>query len=406
MPLAIDINKEQQSLLWRRHLLTEVMKSRELHDLALEPVLNPVEAQDASVRIEKSSTSLKWEWSNWTRVDISTNHLDEATVVRTYAAFQPPEARWRELPIVSEIEVRFESENGTSACAKMTVPELTNFGRDVEFGLWMHGNVRIRLSQPVTAARVDIELLRPGQNGTFKRRGSLFQFPPGVMQIDVPVPDDFFGIIAVVARQADGQQLIAAADFNDYGEVIPQDVVSERLQQAVEGRYNLAPPPQQPTLEEWLRSWPRDSQRRLSALYDSVRKHFQARQLPCNDEYLRTHPTGLFRYLTLTQCGYESPDPRRLIRRLNDNSFQKALNSVLPPLGAVIAALRTPAEKIWAIQNAGNPNLQGAVNEAKNEGVAALKRALHLADTRSDAIAAWESRRRSSSASADSEQNP
>jgi hypothetical protein len=103
----------------------------------------------------------------------------------------------------------------------------------------------------------------------------------------------------------------------------------------------------------------------------------------------------------LIQCGFESLDPRKLIKRLNHNSFQKALNSAVPALGAALAALRTPEEKIWAIQNARNPNLQEAVNEAKNEGVPALRRALHLADKRAEAIAAWQSRRAASSVSAD-----
>jgi hypothetical protein len=84
---------------------------------------------------------------------------------------------------------------------------------------------------------------------------------------------------------------------------------------------------------------------------------------------------------------------------LNSNNFQKALNSVLPALCAAIAALHDPNERIWAIQNAHNRYLPAAVSEAKNDGLAALARALHLADKRSEAIASWESRRPSFSSS-------
>lgn len=374
----------------------------QVYDLALEPVLNPPEAEDARVRIENSNTSLKWEWGNWTRVDISTNHLNESTVVRTYVAFQSPEARWRDLPLANEVEVRFQNDNGTTVCARMQVPELTNFGRDVEFGPWIQGKVRIRLSKPVAAATVEVELLRPSQYRTFKLKGIPKAFPRGEIQLDIPVPDDFFGIIAVVAKQHKSERLIAAADFNDNGEVIPQSIVNDRLQEMIESRYRVAPQPEQPNLEEWLGSWPSYSQHRLIALYNLARKHFAARQLTCKDEYLRTYSTGLLRYLTLIQCGFKSSDPGKLIRRLNHHSFQKALNSVVPALGAVMAALRTPEEKIWAIQNAGNPNLQEAVGAAKNEGMAALRRALHLADKRVEAIAAWKSRQAASSISAGS----
>ena len=400
MPLAIEINKDQQSLLWRRHLLTEVMKTMHVHDLTLEPVLNPPEAEDARVKIEKGHASMKWEWGNWTRVDISVNHLDKATVVRSYAIFQPPEAKWRDLPAVSELDVRFRNDNGTTACARMQVPELTNFGRDVEFGRWIQGSVQVRLARPVAAARVEVELLRLGQHGTFKLKGNPKAFAVGERQLDIPVPDDFFGIIAVVAKQHKSERLIAAADFNDHGEVIPQSIVNDKLQEVIDSRYSITSKPKPPSLEEWLRSWPSFSHQRLTALYELARQHFSRRQLTLDDEDLKAHPTGLLRYLTLIQCGFESLDPRKLIGRLNHNSFQKALNSAVPALGAAIAALRTPEEKIWAIQNARNPNLQEAVNEAKNEGVPALRRALHLADKRAEAIAARQSRRTASSVSA------
>lgn len=388
-------------MLWRRHLLTEVMKTMQVHDLTLEPVLNPPEAEDARVRIEKSNTSIKWEWGNWTRVDITVNQSEQVTVVRSYAVFQPPEAKWRDLPVVNEVEVRFRNDNGTTACAVLQVPELTNFGRDVEFGGWIQGSVQIRLSQPVADARVEVELLRPGQHGTFKLKGDPKAFPAGERQLDILVPDDFFGIIAVVAKQHRSERLIAAADFNDYGEVVPQSIVNDRLQEVIDRRYSLAAKPKPPSLEEWLRSWPSYSHHRLAALYDLIRQHFSKRQFILDDEYLKAHPTGLLRYLTLIQCGFDSPDPKKLIRRLNHNSFQKALNSAVPALGAAMTALRTPEEKIWAIQNARNPNLQEAVNEAKNEGVPALRRALHLADKRAEAIAAWQSRQTASSVAAD-----
>jgi hypothetical protein len=148
-----------------------------------------------------------------------------------------------------------------------------------------------------------------------------------------------------------------------------------------------------PTVEDWLGSWPSGSQHRLTNLYDRVRRHFSALQLNGADELLRTYPTGLLRYLTLIECGLKAADPPQLIRQLNGNNFQKSLNAALPALGAAIAALHDPNERIWAIRNAHNRNLATAVSEAKNDGLAALDRALHLADKRSEAIASWESRR-------------
>ena len=392
MRLAIEINKDQQSILWRRHFLSDVMKSLQLHELVQEPVMNPPEANDARVKIENTNASLKWEWGTWTRVDINANHQDESIVVRSYVPFQTAEAKWRDLPAFNEVEVRFENDNGTTACAKVQVPELTSFGRDVKFDQWISGRVRVRLSEPVTAARVEVELLLLSPERTFKRQGAPVAFPHTETQIDVHVPDTFFGVIAVIAKQSRSQRLIGAADFNDYGEVIPQDVVNDRLQEVIESRNGVVHAPKQLTVEEWLRSWPEHSQRCLTALHELALQHFSNHQLTYKDEYIREQATGLLRYLTLIQCGFKSSDPGRLIGRLNNNTFQKALNAVLPTLGAALTSLRTPTEKIWAIQNARNPNLQEAVSDARNEGVAALGRALHLADKRAEAIAAWKSR--------------
>lgn len=399
----VDINKDQ-SLFWRPHLLTEVMETKQLSDLTLEPVINPAEAGEVRVMLESSHAALRWEWRNWKQVEIRANHHDEATVVRTYVVSQPPEARWEDLPVVSEIEINFHDDNGTIARAKVQIPELTNFGRDVEFEQRVRGNVGVRLSKP-PSARVVVELLRLSQKGTFKLRGEPFQFPIGKAQIYVPVPEGFFGIIAVVAKQAQSEQLIAAADYHDDGEIVPQRIINDRLRDVIEGRYRVAPQPRLPSVEEWIRSWPSDSQHRLSVLYEQARQHFYERPVSGSDEFLRAFPTGLLRYLTLAGCGFVASNPEKLIRQLNNNSFQKALNLALPSLGAAIAALSTPEEKTWAIQNARNPNLVEAVREAGNEGMAALARALHLGDKRAEAIAAWEARQAPAFASVGSKQN-
>jgi hypothetical protein len=403
MPHSVDINKDQ-SLVWLPHLLTDVMRSKQWNDLALEPVLNAAEAGEARIMFESSHAALTWEWGKWRQVEISVNHLDESTVIRTYVASQPAEARWQHLPVVSEVEIAFHDDNGTTARAKVQVPELTNFGREVEFEQKIRGKVRVRLSTPAIGARVVVELLRLSQQGTFKLRGEPIPFPSGKTQIYVQVPEGFFGIIAVVAKRASSTQLIAAADYHDDGEIVPQLIINSRLRSVIEGHYRVTQSSLVPTIEEWIRSWPSDSQHRLSILHDHAQQHFHARTISGSDDFLRTYPTGLLRYLTLIECGFEFSDPLKLIGQLNNNSFQRALNSAMPSLGAAVAALSTPAERIWAIQNAHNRNLLEAVHEAGNDGLAALARALHLADKRAEAIAAWESRQASTFAAVGSKQ--
>lgn len=404
MPPTIDINTDQQALIWRPHLLTEVMKTLQVDDLILEPVINPVEANDARIRIASNQLSLKWGWGNWKQVDVSTRHGQQRTVMRSYVAPQSAEVQWKDLPAVSDLELTFHNENGTTASVKVQVPDLTNFGSDVEIGQKINGSVRIRLLKPMAPARVVVELLRLSQSGTFKLRGVPLEFKSEQRQINVAIPEDFFGIIAVVTKQEKSEWLIAAADCHDDGEVVQQRILNTRLQKVIDSRYRVASPPPSPNFEDWLRSWPSDAQRRFNMLYDRARRHFHERRLNGADELLRTSPTGLSRYLVLIECGFKASDPPKLIRQLNSNSFQNALDSALPALGAAIAALRNADERTWAIQNAHNHNLQEAVSEAKSDGLAALARALHLADKRSEAIVAWESRRRSSFASAGSKQ--
>jgi hypothetical protein len=398
MTSLIEIGKDQQCLVWQPHLLTEAMESRRWTDLMLEPVVNPGGGGAASVKIDCNDVSVKWVWGNWNRVEIGAANTEASGAARTYTRSQHSEAKWKELPAVRDVELTFYGAEGLTARAKVEVPDVANLGRDVEFGQRRNGMVRVRLLNSKVHTNVTVELLRLSMESVYKPRGRPFPLQSGTSQASVPVPHDFFGVLAVVANRNGQRRLIGAADFDDRGRVTPQSPGDDELKKVrrwvesgvVNGRQA---PRLALTAEEWLDNWPDNSRERLASLYQLARRHLESTGVAGADDLLRACPTGLARYLTLTQCGYESFTPQNLIRQLNGGSFQSALNTELPVLSKALAVLNSPVERIWAIEHADNRNLAEVAASVRDLGIAALARELHLFDRRSEAIAAWEARR-------------
>jgi hypothetical protein len=387
---TIDINKDQQSLVWSPHFLTDVAQTLKLDDLELEPVVSPLGTGRYTIKIDTNQLSLKWKWGNWKQLDITANK-PQRTLVGTYLAPHVTEAHWQDLRVANEIELTFFSEDGTSVRTKVQVPDPVNLGSEVQIGPKINGRVRVKLLKPKAHTRIMVELLGLSQEGTFRLRKSQ-EFPLAQMETGIEVPSGFFGILAVVAKRETDQWLIGAADCHDDGEVVQQRTLNHRLREVIDSRYSATSQTQLPTFADWLSSWPSDSQLRLGILCDLARRHFATQQFNSAEFLLRTYPTGLSRYLTLVKCGLENSDPTALVRSLNQHSFHQALNAALPALGAALNLLSGPAERVWAIQNAHCRNLQKAASEARNDGVGALARELHLMNKREEAIAMWESR--------------
>jgi hypothetical protein len=401
MTPLIEIGTSGQAILWQPHLLTDVMESRQLDDLTLEPILNPAGVSGAALfKVESKETSIKWAWGHWKRVEIRADQVNGLSAPLNYVQPQRPMIRWSELPASSAVELTFYgADEVAGGRVRIEVPDTATFGRDVEFRQLRRGTILVRLLNAKDSAGLSVERLKLGQSDEYKMRGSPIAFRQGESHLNVPVPGDFFGIIAVIRSRHQRRSLIGYAQYDGEKAILPnlsQPIDAEEFQKVrrwIEGdaRSNQRRLHQDMAAEEWLDNWPLNSRKRLRHLSDQARRRFN---LTVDDEHkeLRAYPTGLLRYLALAHCGYASSSRERIIRLLNEGSFQAALDAVLPNLGGALAHLKSLEEKVWSVRHADNPNLVDAVTWAGNQGVAALERALHLLDKRSEARAAWEAR--------------
>jgi hypothetical protein len=404
MTPLVEIGKDGQCVLWQPHLLTEALQARGLDDLALEPALKPACVPGAAMfEVESNETSVRWDWGHWTRVEIRAEQVDGLSAPLNYVRPRHPLIGWNELPASSAVELTFYSADGVAGgCVKIEVPERSVFNRDVSFGQPCGREILVRLLNSKDSTGLSVEWLRLGQREEFKRKGSPIAFPPRASHLNVPIPGDFFGIVAVVRNRDQRRYLIGYAHYNGMKTIPPNlsQTIDEKefqrvrrwIEGATGGEQQQQRIHQDVTAEEWLDNWPLNSRKRLRHLSEQARRHINLTE---GDAYktLRASPTGLLRYLTLLHFGYESSSPVKIIHLLNEGSFAAALNTALPSLGGALAHLKALEEKIWAVRHANNPNLADAASWAGNQGVAALARALHLSDKRSEALASWEARR-------------
>jgi hypothetical protein len=407
MTPLVEISTSGQTILWQPHLLTDVVQSRQMDDLTLEPILNPTGVSGAALfKVESHETSVKWAWGQWKRVEIRADQVNGLSAPLNYV--QPPrpsvkgnEVKWNELPAASAVELTFYgADEVAGGHVRIEVPDTATFGRDVEFVQPRGGMILVRLLNAEGAAGLSVERLRLWDREEFRLKGDPIAFRSGESHLSVPVSSDFFGIIAVVRNRHQRRSLIGYAHYDGERMILPnlsQSIDATEFQKVrrwIEGdarRSQQQRRHQDMTAEEWFDSWPLNSRKRLRHLSDQARRRFNL----MGDEahkMLRVYPTGLLRYLALAHCGYTSSSAEKMIRLLNESSFQSALNTALPNLGGALAHLKSLEEKIWSVRHADNPNLVDAIAWAGNQGMAALERALHLLDKRSEARAAWEAR--------------
>ncbi len=397
----IEIGINSQTILWQPHLLTDVMKARQLDELALEPRLNPAGTPGPALfKVESKESAIKWAWGQWKRVEIRAEQGNGLSAPQSYAPPQRPTVKWNQLLASRAVELTFYGADGVAAgCVRIEVPDTTAFGRDVEFGQPRGGAIVVRLLNTNDSTGLSVERLRLWERGEFRLKGTPIFFLPGELHARVPVPSDFFGIIAVIRNRHQRRSLIGYTHYDGAKTVQPnliQPIDAEEfktIRRWIEGdtRSNQQRLQQDMTADEWFNLWPLNSRKRLRHLSGQARRRFNL-TVDAADKMLRAYPTGLLRYLALVHCGYESSRPENVIRQLNDGSFQSALSATLPHLGGALARLTSPEEKIWSVRHAHNPNLIETAMWAANQGVAALERALHLMDKRAEAQASWEAR--------------
>lgn len=396
----LEIGKDEQCILWQPHLLTEAMASRRLDDLALEPVLNPAGVSGAAMfKVKSDESAVKWAWGNWKRVEIRAEQVNGLSAPLSYAPPRSPVVEWNELTAASAVELTFYGADDTaSGRVKVEVPDTAAFGRDVEFEQPRGGAILVKLLNAKDSKGMSVERLTLGQKEEYKLKGGPLAFRSGELHVSVPAPGDFFGIVAVI-KNRHRRRLIGYAHFDGRKISLPnlsQSVTAiefQKIRRWIEGaaRSEHARLHQDMTAEEWLENWPANSRNRLRYFSEQARRHINLTEDDTR-KVLRAYSTGLLRYLTIFHCGYKSSNPERIIRRLNEGSFQAALNEVFPHLGGALASLKSLEERTWAIQHADNPNLVDAATWAGQQGVGALERALHLLDKRSEARASWEAR--------------
>lgn len=394
-----EIGLDGRAILWRPHLLTDVLEALGAEALGREPVLlGRGDAAAAPFKVMTDAEGLSWNWGRWKKLRVA----DGRGVAQTYPAPQRPSVRWADLPVSDAFELTFYgADDAPGGVVKVEMPSAAAFGRDVKF-VQRGGVVVVRLLKRVESARVHVEVLEPGQTldvalgqGAIKR--SVVPFRPDETDLRVPLLP--FTIIAAVKLLGGRRELLGYVSYNGSEPVAEPNLslaMDAELLKKVRGWVGEVEGAQREgklTPEEWLDNWPQASRAGLFRLAEQAVAHLglgaaEAKRLLCE------HPAGLARFLALVACGYARTDAVQGVRELDGGSFEAALGALAPHLTAALPSLASPDEKSWAVAHAHNRCLEEAAAWAGGQGEDALNRALRLLEIRAAAVAAWEARSR------------
>jgi hypothetical protein len=387
-----EIGKDGQQLWWREHVFSDLLRAKGCSDLTLEPVLNPVgESAQLKFRFEFEK-EIAWYWHDWSRAEIVSRKVSGEEVVEKRRAPGKSTIELNQLEATTEIELLLDDDRGATEGIRSRVVSVMP-SNEISFEQKKRV-LLVKAGSGIQTQNLHVIKLEERQEG-LRRRGETVSF--GVRSIAPTSLEDFRrGPVAVFLQNGTycrllALRLIAGGDLDprrlDKTEWIRIEHWlnhGNRVQITGTGRSSW---------ENWLNNWTEFSRRRLSVLHQNAVQHpgLEAHSL---SSHLQDHPTGFTRSLIYRKLDCEWTKEATYIPLLDEGELLTATGRVFPHLNSFLERQLSLDEKLWAIQRGENLQIAEAMMEAAGRGLPGLRRALHLAEKRAEAIKARNLRHR------------
>lgn len=387
-----EIGRDGQQLWWREHVFSDLLRAKGCSDLSLEPVLNPVgENGQLKFRFEPEK-EIAWYWHDWSRAEILARKVSGEQVVEKRRAPGRSTIELNQLETTTEIELLLHDDRGATQGIRCRVASVMP-SNDISFEqknrvLFVKAGTGIQTQNlHVIKLQERQEGLRPwGQTVSFSGKSiaptSLEGFRRG--PVAVFLQNGTYRRLLALRHIAGGDLYPGMLDKTEWIKIEHWLNHGNRVQITDTGRSSW---------ENWLNNWTEFSRRRLCLLHQTAVQQLglDAHSLT---SHLQDHPAGLTRCLIYRQLDCEWAKEATYIPLLGEGELLTATGRVFPSLNSFLERPLSLDEKLWAIQRGENLHIAQAMMEAAGRGLPGLRRALHLAEKRAEAIKARNLRNR------------
>jgi len=364
----VDQSAGGEVLEWRSHFLSREMELQGKPHLAYEPSWrDPVAVKGKLIELKAIPGGVAWSWGGWSRLKLDLHlgegFLDLGAERQRLLSTGTREIFWQDLPPCDALELTPTDAAG-AAGATMRVPrppEQPWIHFDFHYVFEHPPGLRIVPRQKAWLDRMDLSAVGMIQLGhrAYRRTTPVGMGRDGGF---LPLPRGFQGIVAVYGSVGKLRRLLDCTtvfELNERGR--PQNPEEWRTARELVGSGDCR-----------ARPWPR----RSAELLDKIREEALAAGVPVDEVEDLRNVRGLHRCLVLRACplAVEPAEKARDVRALSRDEDLRALLASLTSeqVVSLVDELKTPAGRLWVLQNAGHPDLAEIVNWAKAAGRSGL----------------------------------
>lgn len=387
-----EIGKDGQQLLWREHAFSDLLRAKGSPELLLEPLLNPM-GEDAEVKFRfDAEQEIAWRWQDWSRAEIIFCKVSGEEVREPRRSPAKPLVELNRLGDTAEIEVHLHDDHGATQAVRCRVAAVLP-SSDISFKQ-LDDLLMIKAGAGLHTQNIQVVKLQDRQEGP-RAWGAQVSFG-GKNEVATSLRDFARGAVAVFLQNGTHRRLLALRYIGG-GELhpgAPNRTEWVKIEQCLNrGNGSRSSSTVLPSWENWLNNWTELSQRRLNLLRETAVR-LSGLDSAALGQTLQENPTGFSRCLIFRQLDCEWAGQSTYIPLLEEGELLTATGRVFPGLNSILQRPLSLEEKLWAIQRGQNLQVAEAMTEAAGRGLPSLRRALHLAEKRAEAIKARNLRHR------------
>jgi hypothetical protein len=350
--------------------------------------------EDAEVKFRfEAEQEVAWQWQDWSRAEIIFCKVSGERLRESRRAPAKPSIELNQLGETAEIEVHLHDDHGTTQGVRCRVAAVMP-SADISFEQ-QDNLLLIRANAGLQTQNIQVVKLQDRQEGP-RPWGPRVSFG-GKNMVSTSVRDFARGAVAVFLQNGTHRRLLALRYIGG-GELYPGRpsrtewmTIEQCLNRGNSRRTSSSTV--LPSWENWLNNWTELSRRRLNLLRQTAARQsgLDATML---GQTLHDNPTGFSRCLIYRQLDCEWAGQSTYIPLLDEGELLTATGRVFPDLNSILQRTLSLEEKLWAIQRGQNLQVVEAMTEAAGRGLPSLRRSLHLAEKRAEAIKARNLRHR------------
>jgi len=382
-----EIGMDGQKLWWREHVFSDLLRTKGCPDLSLEPVLNPV-GEEARLKFTfEPEEKIAWQWQDWSRAEILARRVSGEEVTETRRTPGRSTIELNQLDATGEIEMVLHDGHGVTQGIRCRIAAVMP-SNEISFEQWDQLLV-VSASRGLQTQNLHVMKIRERQAGP-TQWGSIASFD-GKNIVLAPLEGLGRGPVAIFRQNGTHRRLLALRQIA--GGDLHRGALDKAEWLRIEQWLNhgnagqVASTPIRSSWENWLNNWTELSRRRLCLLHQMAVSQLSLDALSLSS-HLQVHPTGFSRCLIYRQLDCKWARQPTCIPLLDEGELLAATGRVFPSLHSSLDRSLSLEEKLWAIQRGENLQIADVMTEAAGHGVPGLRRALHLAEKRAEAIKA------------------